>query len=198
MSSRVCIFVVWIVLLLIIVYGALLFRYCNRVVDTDSISVLQCDAEAFQPDLLEERLPLVCSGFDKTRTFSLLYALQPEDHPDHHDVYSGLQHVCPWMSSPVPVRTDKPHPLAPQDMASYTQMKANVFMIVQTHGESIVWLIHPLHMSSDPLYTEVVLPKGTVLCIPHKWWYYIMHPTDNKTYSQYSLLSWKSWISVCV
>lgn len=197
MSTRACIFV-WIVILLIIVYSALLFRYCNRVVDTDSISVLQCDAEVFQSDLLDDRLPLICSGFDKTHTFSLLYVLQPKENPNNQEIYSGLQHICPWMSSPLPVCTDKPYSDVPQDITSYSQMTANVFMIVQTHGESIIWLIHPLHMSTDPLYTEIVLPKGTILCIPHKWWYYIMDSTNNKTYSQYSILSWKSWISLCV
>lgn len=171
--------------------------------------MLQCTADSFHPELLDERQPLVCSGFDQTQAFAKLQAMAVENplnvsvsstssESADSEIYRGMKHVCPWMSSPTPIHTGLATQSTATNNAVYKKVDAMVFMIVQTRGESVVWLVHPSHMDTKPSYTEVVLREGTVVCVPRKWSYDVLRKENSIGESQYSILSWKPWLSQCV
>jgi hypothetical protein len=183
---------IWVLVLLAIVYGVLVCRYCNRVVD--EVVVLQCTHDTFQPELLDERQPLVCDGFDETSVFGKLTS-----GGDSTDVYTSVSHICPWFCSPVPVYTLRPQIISKKTPPNYTVVDALVLMVVQTRGVANVWLVHPSHKGSTPRYTEIVLRKGTAVFVPYKWSYAITSADESGvTDVRSSVLSWKPWFGMCV
>ena len=183
---------IWVLVLLVIVYGVLVWRYCNRVVD--DVVVLQCTHDTFQTELLDERQPLVCEGFDKTSVFGKLTA-----GGDSADVYTSVSHICPWFCSPTPVRTLRPQRVTQMTQPNYTAVDALVLMVVQTRGVANVWLVHPSHEGSTPQYTEIVLREGTAVFVPYKWSYAITSADDSGvSNARSSVLSWKPWLGLCV
>lgn len=175
----------WLVFLLIVVYFALVIRYCSRV--ASSVSVLQCTVSTFHPELLDERQPLVVTDFGQTTVYQKLAHTDTPDNLVVEDTYHSLRHVCPWLCAPQPI-------VRIPSTAQYTQTTAMVTLMVQTTGNTRVLLVHPHHMHNTPKYTEIVLREGSALFIPYKWWY--AKPEASKTRTD--LLTWKPWVRVCV
>ena len=190
------IYICWVLFLIAIVYIALIIRYCNRVVD--NVTVLQCTHTTFRPELLEERQPIVCEGFDGTSVFQKLQQAKSVEALDTLDVYDSVRHLGPWMCSPSPVKSVPHQDVSPeQNQPVYTKNTSMVFLLVQTKGAVNVCLVHPHHMADTPKYTEIVLREGSALFVPYKWWYAVV--SDKRTEeSRSDALSWTPWVSVCV
>jgi hypothetical protein len=183
---------IWFLVLLVIVYGVLVWRYCNRVVD--NVVVLQCTHDTFQTELLDERQPLVCQGFEKTSVFGKL-----AEGGDAEEVYTRVRHLCPWFCSPAPVRTIRPQLVTQTTPPNYTVVDALVLMVVQTRGMANVWLVHPSHRGATPQYTEIVLREGTAVFVPYKWSYAITSVDESGVSDvRSSVLSWTLWFGQCV
>ena len=190
---------VWVTLLIVAVYAALIVRYCNRVVE--GVTVLQCTNVSFKTELLDERQPIVCARFNGTHTFRLLKS-EPGRvrHIPVDQAYEGLQHLCPWMCSPVPLREIPLQP--PNSGPKYTRNKCMVCLLVQVSGHVSVWLVHPDHQSrTSPRYTEIVLREGNALFIPYKWWYAVFdraHTGAGQSMPRSVQFCWEPWLDVCV
>lgn len=218
------IMMLWIVVLLSIIYIILCVRYHYRV--SDEVTLLQCDHNTFDAQMLRERLPIVCSGFEHTRVFSTLQdtnGLSKTPTTVENTIYSHFQHIRPWWSTPQPIRNiqvkhNHTRLSAVSKTSShidvYTQCISDVCMLIQTHGTSSVWLIHPTHKKesspeSTP-YTEVILRSGTCIFVPFLWWY-VAYENPNTPYDnsdardppnsqrcEIRTLQWKSALSTYV
>lgn len=183
MPATSTIILCWALALLFIGYLVLLYRYHYRTPDT--ITILQCTADDFSPDLLNERQPVVCKGMGDTSVFATLRRSSPlslsatadiTTDADHHQaVYTRLQHIAPWFSTPQPIRPVTPTP-ATTSPHPFRQSQWEVRLLVQLHGTSRVWCVAPGGVSRDgPTgkdgFVEVVLREGDGVFVPFLWWY---------------------------
>jgi len=181
MPTTSTIILCWTIALLIIGYVVLLYRYHYRAPDT--ITILQCTADDFRPDLLNERQPVVCKGMGDTSVFVALRQtgqyVQSAD--THQAVYTRLQHIAPWFSTPQPIRpvTPTPDTTSPTDRHPFRQSRWDVRLLVQLHGTSRVWCVAPGGVSRDGPsekdgFVEVVLREGDGVFVPFLWWYVVV------------------------
>lgn len=185
MPATSTIILCWALALLFIGYLVLLYRYHYRTPDT--ITILQCTADDFSPDLLRERQPIVCKGMGDTSVFATLRRTSPSSQPppsatadittdaNHQAVYTRLQHIAPWFSTPQPIRPVTPTP-ATTSLYPFRQSQWEVRLLVQLHGTSRVWCVAPGGVSRDgPTgkdgFVEVVLREGDGVFVPFLWWY---------------------------
>ena len=189
MSGTTTLYIIlWLILLLIAVYGGLTYKYYYRVVD--NVMIMQCTEKTFHRDLLDERQPLLCSGFDNTNVFLILKnhsQSTPLSEDITNDMYSRLNTISPWFCYPQPIQYHHLHPTTKQQ--DYVQCNASVYMHIQLSGMTKVSIVHPKHMSDTPQYTELIVPKGYVLFIPFQWWVNTV-TMDEK--SVHAVLMWKS------
>ena len=179
MLSTSTLILLWAIALFIIGYLVLLYRYHYRTPDT--ITILQCTADDFSPDLLRERQPIVCRGMGDTTVFATLRAslsssttASPVSTADQDTVYSRLQHIAPWFATPQPIQVPS---IPPSDQ--FQQSQWDVRLWVQLRGTSRVWFVAPGGVSgegpsNEDGYVEVVLREGDGVFVPFLWWYRVV------------------------
>ena len=227
----------WILVLILIVYFVLCVRYHYRI--AKDVTLLQCSHDSFEVSLLDERQPIVCDGFQHTQVFQKMKQNTSSSTSTlpKQDIYAHLKHIQPWWSTPQPIRTLQlspnqsfPSPSGPsreqhdlkqkqntekmdddEHNEHYKKCEDDICLMIQTHGTSSVWLVHPEHKQAHQQhnqstkesselkrdtssYTEVVLREGTGIFIPFQWWYAIHNQNDTSTLQVISLKSPLSYI----
>ena len=180
---------------MVAVYAGLAYRYHYRVVD--QVTIMQCTSDTFHRELLDERQPLMCSGFENTEVFSILLKHRPPSiasdassvlsKPKTDEINIRLKTVCPWFCKLKPIQY---HTLLHAKVNPYTQCNASVNMHVQLIGTTKLLLVHPHHMSMAHMYTELIVPAGYVVFVPFHWWTRVL-PVDEECV--YAILAWRSF-----
>ena len=176
----------WVVLLLMACYLCLFIRYHYRV--CEHIEIMQCTKDNFQTSLLNERQPLVCTGFTKTQAWELLHKLyKTTDDSTKRRIIGKLSesmcHFSPWFSN---MNTDS---LSPESESKLC--KHDVCLIIQLDGESSIQITHPSHAQYSK-YTEVRLRTGDGLFIPFRW-YYKLPKSERMINTKQITLCWTSY-----
>lgn len=185
--------VLWVVGLLVSIYAGLVYRYHHRVVD--DITVMQCTAKTFHRELLDERQPLICGGFDDTEVFAILSKhltsstskIKPLTQMSTNHIRARLDTVRPWFCDLQPIHYYTFN--SASEEKPYTQCNASVHMHVQLQGTAKLLIVHPKHMTDTPMFTELIVPEGYVLFVPFQWWIRVLPVNDPCVCA---ILSWRS------
>lgn len=176
MSSTVVI-MVWASILLILLYMIFVVRYYYRIPEESvPLTIIQCTADTYTPNLLREKMPVVCRGIGELATFKALAVRISTKHSNTvlesnigKQLYSSLRVPGQFCKhAPVVLRTNNS-----KENEQPNQSYSDYLLDVQLHGTRRVSLWIPTHRcNTTPLrQVDILLSSGDGLFIPFQWWY---------------------------
>lgn len=174
-----------IIIAIIIVYLCLTYRYVNRIKSESILTI-----EAFNKELLKERIPLYIKNIDENQLQEFKSGLRIQYNKKRElslrKSYCDGIVILPETDKVIflfnNLQTSKLYPLYDENIFNDWEIKSRV---------------NPLQPSdefkkyNESEYTTVVIKKGDAFIVPFGWWYMIENDDDTV-----KILKWNDYISI--
>ena len=202
------------IIIVIILYIGLSLRYYYKVEKTN-ITILQCDVNTFEPQILKEKMPIVCRGVgfldDLQKEYKKINKNLKTQKTINHDIYNSLR-IQPFFCK----RNNIVWKNQKSDVNKLVQSRCDYLMLIQISGKqeisvydpkSLDFLNHLVKQDSDNLYKinkptdnikeyskasyiNIIMNEGDALILPFQWWYSLNNSKELQC--NYCILSWEN------